>query len=105
MAETRTTTGTSVGGPSSEGIPVVKERGWPYASCAGSIHMARVSVPGEGESNCGSHRVWAYYPHGLLPSHEHFQMGTVPETRLPFCHECRPGVVNPEPQRQKDAAP
>src|SRR3984893_12020201 len=70
--------------------------------------MARVSMPLESESNCGSHRVWVYYPHGLLPSHEYFQMGTVPETRLPFCHECRPGEVNPEPQKQqkqKDAAP
>jgi hypothetical protein len=69
-----------------------------------STNTARISLPVEAELSCGSHRVWAYYPHGLLPSHEHFQMGTVPETRLPFCHECRPGEVNPEPQRHEDAA-
>jgi hypothetical protein len=70
-----------------------------------SANTARILSTAEAELSYASHRVWAYYPHGLLPSHEHFQMGTVPETRLPFCHECRPGEVNPEPQRHEDAAP
>jgi hypothetical protein len=67
--------------------------------------MAGVLLPAESEFSCGSQRVWIYYPYGLLPSHQHFQLGTVPETRLPFCHECRPGKLNPEPRRHKDAAP
>jgi len=58
----------------------------------------------ETELSCGSRRIWAYYPHGLLPSHEHFHIGTVPETRLPFCHECRPGEVSAQLQSRKGAA-
>ena len=61
-------------------------------------------MPVEGESHCGSHRVWAYYPQGLLPFHGHFQMGTVPGTRLPFCRECHPGKLNREPKTRKHAA-
>jgi len=68
-------------------------------------NMARILSTVETEFSCGSRRVWAYYPQGLLPSHKHFQMGTIPETHLPFCHECRPGAVNPEPQSQTDTPP
>ena len=32
-------------------------------------------------------------------------MGTAPGIRLHFCHECRPGEVNLEPQRKEGAAP
>jgi Integrase core domain len=70
-----------------------------------SMNKGRTSMPVEGESDCGSHRVWAYYPEGLLPSHGYFQMGTVPETRLPFCHECRPEKLNREPKTRKHAEP
>ncbi len=105
MAETRTATGIPVGGPPSDDISVLNQRGWPHARCVTSMNMARVLMPVDGESDGRSHRVWVYYPHGLLPSLDYFQMGTVPETRLPFCHECRAGEVNPEPQKQKDTAP
>ena len=59
----------------------------------------------ERKLDCASRNMWTCYPHGLLPSDLHFRMGTVPETRLPFCHECRPGQDNVELQRRKDAAP
>lgn len=70
-----------------------------------SANTARNFLLVETELSCTSQRVWASYPHGLLPLHGHFQIGIIPETRLPFCHECRPGKVNAEPQSQTATAP
>lgn len=70
-----------------------------------SANTEHILSAAETELSCSSHRVWAYYPHGLLPSHGHFQMGTIPDTHLPFCHECRPGVVNPELQSPSGTTP
>jgi len=70
-----------------------------------STNTARISLPVETELSCGSHRVWVYYPQGLLPSHGGLQMSPVPETHLPFFHECRPGESNPEQQGDEHAAP
>jgi hypothetical protein len=107
MSGIHTATGTSVGGsPFSVGFwdSDRAELARPGKRCMMVTNHTGNSSTAEAEISCGSRRVWAYYPHGLLPSHEHFRLGTVPETRLPFCHECRPGLVNPKPQRQKDAA-
>jgi hypothetical protein len=70
-----------------------------------STYSARVSMTTEAEFSCGSQRVWVYYPQGLLPSHEHFQMGPVPDARLPLFHQCRPEELNPEQRGQEGAAP
>jgi hypothetical protein len=63
-------------------------------------------IPAEAELNCNSHHAWVYFPQGLLPSHEHFQMSSDPEPpSLPLIHECRPGKSNPEKDVSPDAAP
>jgi hypothetical protein len=64
-----------------------------------------VLFPAEAELSYDSRHAWVYFPQGLLPSHEHFQMSSVPETSLPLIHECRPGKSNPEPDELPDAAP
>lgn len=65
----------------------------------------RITLPKESNFSCGSHRVWVYYPQGLLPSHGDFQMGSVRETGSLFSRACRPGELNSEQQGQGDAAP
>jgi hypothetical protein len=70
-----------------------------------STNSAIISLSVEAEFSRDSHRVWVYYPQGLLPPDGDFEMGPVAETRLPFFHECRPGESNPEQQGHGDAAP
>ena len=70
-----------------------------------SASTVRIFLPEEVELSRDFHRVWVYYPQGLLPSHGGFQMSPVPEARPPFFHECRPRESNPEQQEDEDAAP